>query len=197
MRWLQASGLALALIWSALAQAALTKAEVEKFITATDAVMRYGEENLKELPQGEDSFDFTNWSQSMMTVVKDSGHADQISGLVKDAGFSSLQQWADTSEQVMMAMFAGLMAEQGPVMEAGLAMLEAMIANPKLEAADKAKLQEQLTSARQALNRANEVPKADVDVVKPYLPRLQQLFDGVDPEEAAKAAAAADEAAGQ
>lgn len=176
---------ALVVGWSACAQAELTAPEIEKFMAATQAVISYGEENLKDLPEGEDSVDFTNWSKSMMDVVNKSGHADAITKLVKDAGFDNLEQWANTSEEVMMAMFAALMKEQQPLMEAGLAMLEAMAANPKLSAEDKANLAEQLTSAREALARTKDVPAADVAAITPYLPKLQQMFDGASSEAAA------------
>lgn len=168
----------LLLLASQWAQAALNAAQIEQFITATEAVMRYGEEHLKDLPEGEDSIDFAHWSQSMVKLVEDSGHSDAISKLVKEAGYSSLQQWADTSESVMLAMFASLMNEQLPMMQGGLAMLEAMANNPQLKADDKAQLQQQLAEAKKAISRAQSVPAADVAAVKPYLPRLQQLFDG-------------------
>lgn len=180
----------LLLLASQWTHAALNAAQIEQFMTATEAVMRYGEEHLKDLPEGEDSIDFAHWSQSMRTLIEKSGHSAAISKLVKDAGYSSLQQWADSSEEVMLAMFAALMNEQLPMMQGGLMMLEAMANNPKLKAGDKAQLQQQLAEAKKAISRAQSVPPADVAAVTPYLPRLQQLFDGAVAEaaEALKAA---------
>lgn len=173
--------LALALLCLALGghAADLTQAQLDRWIAAAAE----GREWSDQLPEDDAFIDETpplGMSLRDHLVASAKEHPD-VMRIIRKHGFSSADQWADTSVQILSA-YSAVQAEQhgvsGAEMHAGLQeALREIENNPHLPAAQKKMLQDSLQQSNQFLGElANASSPADQALVRRNLARLDDAM---------------------
>ena len=170
--------LALLYVPASLAQN-LTDKSVRAFVEVMESMEPLQEKHKAFLDRVEEQSDDdeADLSTLMSSGIEDiKGHPvyDDLEDLVQAHGFSSVEDWAHTGDQVMNAWFALEMENQPrsmmQEMQAGMAEIEN---SPHLTAEQKAELKAMMQGTVNNLASMSTVPESSKKLVKPYVERLK------------------------
>lgn len=162
----------------------LTEKTVRSFLDslqAAEPVMMEHEEELEALADQSDDTDFSAIFSSGLEQMK--GHAmyQDLESLVKRHGFSSIEQWAKTGDQIFQAWFALEMDEQRPAaqqeMQQALAEIES---SPHMTPEQKEQMKAMMGSAMTTMNQASDVPSETKRAVRPFMDELRAMSEDDD-----------------
>lgn len=162
----------------------LTEANVRAFLDslqAAEPVLMEHEDELNEFDDEAESADFSAIFSSGLEQMK--GHAvyNDIEKVIKRHGFSSVEQWAQTGDQVFQAWFALEMETQGPAaqqeMQRALAEIDS---NPHMTEDQKAQMRAMMGSAMNTMNAAKDVPDDAKRAVRPFMDELRAMSEDED-----------------
>ena len=160
-------------LWTSLALA-LSPNEVERYITSVEQIIPLVDEE----DYDDDEFDEMAPADFLNVDVLARQHLTEVTGrpalerVIRDNRFASSEAWANVGARVQRAFFALAI---GAEFEASLEEIRALRseAGPE-EQAGWEQVEQQIITARDAVAA---VPKSDLDAVRPYLERLQALFE--------------------
>jgi coenzyme F420-reducing hydrogenase alpha subunit len=182
--------IALALIALTLAPQAqardLTEKTVRSFIDSLGAAETLAEDHQDfldalEAEQDDENMDFSTVFSSSLKDLK--GHAmyGELEKVVKQHGFSSVDQWGETGDRVFRAWFALEMDQQGGVAQQEMQQALAEIENsPHMTEEQKAQMRAMMQSATSAMDTARNAPESDKRAVRPFMDELRALSEDED-----------------
>ncbi|MBL4802929.1 MAG: hypothetical protein JKY45_13670 [Emcibacter sp.] len=125
--------------------------------------------------------DFTNFTPMSQSLTEITGHKayGEFEAIVHNAGFSSPQQWATVGDRVMKAymslkMIAELTPEKLQEMQVSI---EEVKKNEYLSPEMKTQILGSLNQMIAMTTNLSEHDKADQKTLKPYLTKLERLFE--------------------
>ncbi len=105
-------------------------------------------------------------------AARAAGVADQVEAVIRPFGFASLDDWSAYGDRVMSA-FMALNMRQRDTGEMMRKQMEALEKDSSIPAAQKQAIQQQMKQMRAMMTSFASVPKADVEAVRPLLPRFE------------------------
>jgi len=122
--------------------------------------------------------EFTPMTNSLKEIKAHKAYGE-FQSIIKSAGFSSAEQWANIGDRIMRAyMSLKITAEMTPERKKIIQKsIQEIKKNEYLTPTVKEQL---LKSMNQSLLIPNSSDKADTDMLKPYLTKLDQLFEEVE-----------------
>lgn len=180
---LPALGLLLLLLMTAgqVNAAALTDSQVRDFIASLPAFQQLADEKampVDQLEEEQTEFDFTSPISSALQGMQGGPEYAEFNSLVKQHGFSSLEQWGGVGDKVFRAFMALELAQETSGMEGEMAQaLREIEQNPHLSAEQRAQMKQMMTGSMQMMQAIHEAPAADIDAVRPHLPQLRQVIE--------------------
>lgn len=102
----------------------------------------------------------------------------EFSDVVDDFGFSSPEQWAEVGGQVMNAFLALEVQAQGSEMQQMMQQMQSMMNSPEMKNMPPEQRDMMMQSMKQGMamyQSAQNTPAADLDAVRPFLPKLRTL----------------------
>jgi hypothetical protein len=112
-----------------------------------------------------------------ISALKKAGLYDELNGKVKKLGYSNVEQWSQTTQQVTFAWMALEMEANDSQIGAAKAQYEAMLINPDMPDAQKAMMKQMLAPVLAMVELANKSSAADKNAVKPHQGALRTYFD--------------------
>ncbi|MEJ2516047.1 MAG: hypothetical protein P8080_09665 [Gammaproteobacteria bacterium] len=110
--------------------------------------------------------------------IKNSPASGEFLSVIREHGFGSIDQWGSVGDRITRAMVAIEVAKDSPNAEAemnrALAELEA---NEDLSPEQKQMMRGQLEMAMGVMRSVANAPAADVEAVRPHMPRLKNLME--------------------
>ncbi len=170
-------------LFTASAADTLKGDDIQHFMNAMKPLKKLGKKydfednedtSAAQMPEG----DFGPMSRSL-AQVKDHKAYNEFKSIISKAGFSSPERWAIVGDRVMRAYISLKMLEEltpEKIQELQVS-IEAVEKNEYLSAQTKKQL---LDSMKQMIALKGDVPKetkADQDALKPYLAKLERLFE--------------------
>lgn len=110
-------------------------------------------------------------------ALKKAGLYDELNTKVKALGYTDVEQWTSTTQQVTFAWMALEMSQKKSQIEAAKSQYEAMIANPDIPASQKVMMEQMMAPALVMVKLANQSSEADKKAVKPHQDKLRAYFD--------------------
>lgn len=162
----------------------LTEANVRAFLDslqAAEPVLIEHEDELDEFEDDAEPADFSAIFSSGLEQMK--GHAvyKDIEKVIKRHGFSSVEQWARTGDQVFQAWVALEMEEQGPAAQQEMQQALAEIDNnPHMTEEQKVQMRAMMGTAMSTMNAARDVPDDTKRAVRPFMDELRAMSDDED-----------------
>lgn len=151
----------------------LTDNTIRSFITTLEEAQSL---ELKELNDKEDTeaVDMSRIFSSSVENLKGKEAYGRLERLVKNNGFSNLNQWAATGDRIYGAWMAIEMEGQSPgfnqEMQKALADLEN---DPHMSDQQKAQMRSVMETAAGTIQMASQAPSADIEAVRPHLKALR------------------------
>jgi len=167
----------------------LTDKTVRSFVEVMESMEPLTEKHkafLDELEEQE-SDEEPEFSALMSSGIEDiKGHPvyEDLEDLVQEHGFSSVEAWAQTGDQVMEAWMALEMENQpAGMMEQMQASMEQIENAPHLTPEQKAELKAMMQGSLKGFESLDKVPESSKAVVKPYVERLRLVSKDDDEDE--------------
>jgi len=164
---------------TALVQAqALTDAEIQKWAKSYEALMNWSrtaqleKDFLANSGTGKDGNMFGN----MMGHLKSTKHYSEVSSLLSKNGYSDPQQWASTSDRIMTAYVASVVAGKEDQMKAQLQQVEAMMNSGMMPPEQKPMMETMLAQTKATLKAAEAAPAEDKAAVARNREFLETMF---------------------
>ncbi|MEX2473683.1 hypothetical protein [Marinobacter sp.] len=177
----------LAFAMSGAAAETLTDDKVRAFISTledAESLEADFEELNQDMPGSESRSEMPDFSSIFSdSVERMRGHEayDRMSGIVKDHGFNSMEEWGTTGDQVFQAWMAIEMEEQHPEMAREMAgAMDQINNNPNLSEAQKEQMRSMMGGATAAMESANQAPEADKQAVRPHRDALRSVTESGD-----------------
>lgn len=157
--------------------------DIQHFMNAMKPLQKLGtkydfaeDENLPD--KNGDFADFSPMSQSL-EAVKDHESYEEFKTIILKAGFSSPQQWANVGDRVIRAYTSlRIIEEMTPQRIAEILKdIEEVEKNQYLSPEIKKQILESLTRTMTLKDNISEATKADQESLKPYLAKLERLFE--------------------
>lgn len=162
----------------------LTESTVRAFLDsleATEPVLLEYEDELDEFEDESDTSDFSAIFSSGLEQMQNHPMYNDIENVIKRHGFSSVEQWARTGDQVFQAWFALEMEEQGPAAQQEMQRALAEIDNnPHMTEDQKAQMRAMMGTAMNTMSAAKDVPDDAKRAVRPFVNELRALSDDED-----------------
>ena len=170
----------------AYAASPLTSDNIEHFMKAMKPLQQLSRKyDLEKETKGSvDDFatkEFAPMSRSL-DKIKDHKAYDEFTDIILDAGFSSVDQWANVGDRVMksyisLRMKREMTPEQIQEIKKSMAEIEN---NAYLSAEMKKQFMANLQRTMAMVNDISNSDKADQEALEPYLPKLDQLFEELE-----------------
>lgn len=170
------------------AAAPLNNEDIQHFINAMKPLQSLGEkypfdedfDAHPDSPAGEstDAINFSPMSRAL-AKVKDHPSFEEFKTIVLRAGFTSPQQWATVGDRIMRA-YTSLKVIEGMTPEKIQELMKTIEEVKKNEYLSPKMKKRLLASLTQTITTADTLPartKADQETLKPYLARLERLFE--------------------
>lgn len=156
----------------------LKSKDVSQWLTAMPALKPWLEQNESKLTANiSDPNNPEVVFEESIPALKKSGLYDELTAKVKELGYSSVEQWTETTQQVTFAWMALEMEQNKTQIDAAKAQYEAMKVNPDIPDAQKAMMEQMMAPALIMVELANQSSAADKEAVKPHQSRLRTYFD--------------------
>ncbi len=168
---------------SARAETPLNGKDIQHFMNAMQPLQELGEKH--DIGHSDDMSmeqgDMNRFSPMTNSLEKIRAHKafDEFKSIIFDAGFSSVEQWANVGDRIMRAyMSIKMTTEMTPEI---IQQIQKSLA--EIEKSDylSPEVKKQLvTSMKRSLTlgkNMSSVDKADIDTVKPYLAKLERHFE--------------------
>lgn len=168
---------------SARADTPLNEKDIQHFMNAMKPLQKLGEkhdiDDSDHMPM--EQGDMNNFSPMASSLEKIRTHKafDEFKAIIDDAGFSSVEQWANVGDRIMRAfMSLKMTSEMTPEI---IQQIQKSLA--EIEKSDylSPEVKKQLvTSMKRSLTLEKNMSsddKADIDTVKPYLAKLERHFE--------------------
>lgn len=186
MRLLVTFLLSLALSLPAIA-VEVTDKSVQKWLQSYSAVTAWAktkdEKELKflEEKQNKREPDLTNLFSTAMKDMKGHKYYGELSGVLKNNGFSDPSEWAQLGDRIMAATMAVEMdkheAASGQSRTQMKQAMEAMMNNPNVTPEQKAQMQQMMGLGNQMVDMADKVPAQDKEVIKRNAAQIKQVME--------------------
>jgi hypothetical protein len=161
----------------------LTDQQIKNFIATMDDMRIMAEEMSAE---GKDKFlngkiqameggEFTAYQQSA-EVLKEELPEDysQLQDMVKENGFSSVEDWAQIGDDVMAAYVT---MQITPETREKMDMMKQMQGNPEMMAQMPSEAQQALAQSQAMIKAIENVPAENVEAIKPYREEIKTALD--------------------
>ncbi|GGC68251.1 hypothetical protein [Marinobacter halophilus] len=162
----------------------LTEANVRAFLDslqAAEPVLREHEDELDEFEDGAETTDLSAIFSSGLEQMKGHAMLKDIEKVTKRHGFSDIEQWAQTGDQVFQAWFALEMEAQGPAAQQEMQRALAEIDNnPHMTEEQKAQMRAMMGTAMNTMNAAKDVPDDAKRAVRPFMDELRAMSEDED-----------------
>lgn len=176
MRFLIATAM---MLMTTLALAAdLTKGDVTLWLSASDEMEGWLQENEDKLPE----YEFSDNESSVeamfeqgLAELKKAGLYNEFDNRAKKAGFDGAEHWADISRRISMSFVALEMENE----QVSLSQLEAQLKQVResgLPEEQKAAMIQMMEASLGMLRAVNNVSDADKDAVRPYRNEIEKKF---------------------
>lgn len=143
--------------------------EVEAFGDKYESRLDPYDANIDEQASMEDAF------KQGIVALKKTGLYGEFENIVEGYGFDSPEQWSQIGTQIMMAYMSVEMAQQAPQMEQMMAQMDAMMQSDQMPADQKEMMMNAMKQSQQMYQSSKNVPQADMEAIKPYLPQLRAM----------------------
>lgn len=161
----------------------LSEGDVQHFMNAYNPVQKLGnkydfDDDKDDAIENIDPADFTPMSYALERVKNHEAY-EEFKTIISTAGFSSPQQWANVGDRVMGAFTSlKIIEEMTPEkIQEMLKSIEDVKKNEYLSPEIKKQLLESLTQMVTMSDNISHDEKADQNALKPYLARLERLFE--------------------
>ncbi|WP_166256932.1 hypothetical protein [Marinobacter salicampi] len=169
---------------------ALSGPKVESFIASIKEVHTIVE-NYEGSPledeldeDDEDDLDYTNAYSSLVSHLDEEPPLKrEVSAAARRHGFSTLSEWGRTGDQVFSAFMAIGLEGQPAMDEAGIESYLASMEAAQLPEEDMQEMRRSMASLLEANRKLRQVPKADIEAVRPHVDELMAIHM-VDEDEA-------------
>jgi len=168
------------------ANSPLTGADIEHFMDAMKPLQKLAKKyDMEEDPDGAANNmtgrDFSPMSRSLARI-KDHEAYGEFKTIIRDAGFSSTEHWANVGDRVMKAYISlnisqEMTPEQKQEMRQSMAEIEK---NEYLSPEMKKQLLANLHQTMTMMDNLSRSDKTDQETLKPYLPKLERLFEELE-----------------
>lgn len=166
----------------------LTDQNVQKWLASYSAVSEWSkshkDDDLGFLKSGADEAMADPGSMLTRSVKAMEGHKlhGELVGVLKKSGFSDPQEWAQLGDRIISATMAvemdKLQASGGPAPDQmQQQMMNAMMNNPQIPAAQKAQMQKALQMTQHMAAKAKTVPEQDKAVIKRNNALIKQVIE--------------------
>ncbi len=172
---------------SVLAQDAgppLDEERINSFIASMIELEEWGEAHEDDVDALEDVFedqvmgDLRNPFAAASRIIESQPWAGEVVEIVRNHGFTGLEDWARTGNRIFMAFMAVQMDVNKPEMEAGLAEALKQIENSDMSEEQKTQMREMLRGANDMASAYADVSEADKKAVAPFLEKLESMGNG-------------------
>lgn len=164
----------------------LTTKDVKLFLKTSPELNAWFDANKQTLDMDsvlKDGGNFQDIATKAVVHIKSKGLFDELSAKVKQAGYSSVEEWARKSTDITMAYAAlqmksskGMSEKQ---MKAQLKQMESMQKAINMPEEQKAKMvaqmRESMKSALSLMKVVKKVPQANIDAIKPFKAQIEAL----------------------
>ncbi len=157
--------------------------DIQHFMNAMKPLQELGEkydfpENTDTPAENPDFADFSPMSRALKDV-KDHESYEEFKTIILAAGFSTPQQWASIGDRIMRAYTSAKIIETmtPEKIQKMLKSIEEVKKNEYLSPEIKKQLLNNLTQALTMTDNLTESTKADQEALKPYLAKLERLFE--------------------
>lgn len=156
---------------------ALDEDTVNRWADSMEALQEWAErEDIDNEPvtEIEDPME-ADFERMLAESAREHSEAEQI---IRDAGFSSTEEWASIGDRIFNAWIAEEMAADADDMEAGMSeALREIEENPHMSAEQKQMMRQQLEQVQGMQAEIADAPEADRRAVRQARPRLERVLD--------------------
>lgn len=170
----------LIVLFSLLSQAAwgeaLTASVIERWLASQQDIKEWGDKHEAAFDEQDDARGLE--VSDFIEPLKRAGLYNDMKGLLSGHGFTSPEQWAQATIQIVSAyaktqMNSTAMAVKPEDLRAQFQQIED---SPHLNAEQKQQMQAMLQSSIDMMERVKQVPDEDVSAIKPYLSQLNEAM---------------------
>ncbi len=186
LRYVLASIILASLLPVAAYASSLTDAQVKKFVSSWNDVTTllddaydesedlYGDD--LDADNGDD-LSLSTMMSDMVALIRGEPVYSQLRRLVRQHGFSSVNDWAQVGDKVMRAAFAIQLGDHAANMEKEMARaLKDIDENPHLTEETKQDMKAAWKSNAAAMAELAATPEADKNAVRPHMGELEQMW---------------------
>ncbi|PSF13370.1 hypothetical protein C7H09_01800 [Marinobacter fuscus] len=160
----------------------LSESDVQAFIRSMQAMQplqdKYQDVFDAEEDDADDDIDFSRLMSDGIRRMKGHPAYNEVESLVKQQGFSDIENWASIGDKVVQAWFALEMGAQSPQIQAEMNAAMAEIENnPNMSEAQKAQMRAMMQQGMSAMATGASAPEANKKAVRPYLDQLKAVMD--------------------
>ncbi|WP_455217277.1 hypothetical protein [Kaarinaea lacus] len=113
---------------------------------------------------------------TMDKAIKGSNAYDEYVSLIKRNGFSSPEQWSQTGNRIYRAIAAVQMEKEMPKdMDQQMVQAQEQMKNSGMSAEQQQMMMNMMAASQQMMQQFKDVPRADRDVVTPFIAEFEQL----------------------
>lgn len=159
----------------------LSESDVQAFIRSMQA-MQPLQDKYQDVFDAEDNdsdnIDFSRLMSDGIRRMKGHPAYNEVESLVKQQGFSNIENWASIGDKVVQAWFALEMGAQSPQIQAEMNAAMAEIENnPNMSEAQKAQMRAMMQQGMSAMATGASAPEANKNAVRPYMDQLKAVMD--------------------
>lgn len=115
---------------------------------------------------------------SMNNAMSGSKAYDEYISLLKRNGFNSPEQWGQTGNRIYRAMAAVQMEKEMPKdIDQQMAQAQEQMKASGMSAEQQKMMMDMMAASKQMIQQFRDVPRADRDVVEPYIAEFERLGD--------------------
>ena len=166
----------------------LTDAQVKNFINSFAEMQEMLDESYDEADDPWDDEEDKDFSPStmisdFMTEIRGHERYGNVERLIRQHGFSGVDEWSGVGDRVMRAAFALEMGEHAPEMDEEIAeFIRNLEDNPHIDEAQKQEIIKEMQAATASMEELAAAPEEDKDAVRPHMETLRQTWGYTDDE---------------
>lgn len=119
--------------------------------------------------------------EEMLAHLEDIGALPEVKGMVKGAGYPSIQSWAEDTKSIALAYIIIDSEGEGMSPEEFVSHMETTLQMPDFTEDEKSSIRSLIANVKKVIKVFNAVPPENIALVRPYMTQIKAVID--DPED--------------